>query len=87
MEEQEQRSMMLFEAEGHSFVLRIWRENRDDPSVDPEWRGWIEHVQTGQRTYFRQLQEIGQILSGFMLVEDDPAETLFMPLRPRKKSE
>jgi hypothetical protein len=86
MEEQEQRAMTLFEAEGHSFVLRIWRENRDNPATDAEWRGWIEHVQTGQRAYFRQLQEIGQILSGYM-TENDPAEALFMPMRSRKKFE
>jgi hypothetical protein len=84
MEQEEQRVMTLFEAEAHSFVLRIWRENRDDPTVDAEWRGWIEHVQSGRRTYFRELQEIEQLLAEYMSADNDPVESLFMPLRPRK---
>ena len=49
MNQQDQGIMTYFEAEAHSFVLRIWQENRDDPDDAVEWRGWIEHVQSAQR--------------------------------------
>ena len=44
MDQQDQGIMTYFEADAHSFVLRIWRENREDPNGLAEWRGWIEGV-------------------------------------------
>ena len=32
----------------HAFVLRLWREDDDDD--DKIWRGWIQHVGTGEAT-------------------------------------
>lgn len=83
MDEQDQSIMALFEAEAHSFVLRIWRENRDDPEVAAEWRGWIDHVQSGQRAYFRDLAEIDQIIAARLeqVDIDDLADQVFMPVQ------
>ena len=58
--------MTYFEAEAHSFVMRIWRESRDDPKAPAVWRGWIEHVQSEQRHYFGAVTEIPHIVSSYI---------------------
>jgi hypothetical protein len=60
--------MSLFESESHSFVLRLWQEHGTPAdashSTHPaETRGWVEHVQTGERYYFRDLSEIKSIIT------------------------
>jgi hypothetical protein len=87
MDQQDQGLMTFFEAEAHSFVLRIWRENRHDPEVPAEWRGWIDHVQSGNRTYFRELDEIGRIVTDHILQTTDPVERVFMPIQPKDYQE
>lgn len=65
--DQSNRDMMArFEREAHSFVIRIWRENRDILGEKAEWRGWIVHTQSGQRYYFREIGEIDEIVAGFL---------------------
>lgn len=39
-----------------SFVARIWLERRSNGKSD--WRGHIQHVQSGKERYFRKLAEI-----------------------------
>jgi hypothetical protein len=52
-----------FEEHAHSFVIRIWLE----PSTgQPEWRGWIRHVQTDEKLYFRDPQTILPFLLRFL---------------------
>lgn len=58
--------MTYFESEAHSFLVRLWRENRDDPSETAEWRGWIEHVQSGERRYFQEPQTVTKIISAYI---------------------
>ncbi len=85
MDEADQGVMTYFEAEAHSFVMRIWRENRDDPDDQADWRGWIEHVQSGQRHYFREVKEIPAIVAGYVgATEID--EQVFMPVQPKGSS-
>lgn len=48
--------MDLFEANTHVFILRFWLEPREIEGAEPEWRGVIEHVQSGERRYFRNLE-------------------------------
>jgi hypothetical protein len=82
--------MSLFESESHSFVLRLWQEHAtpmadapDGSSVvgSAELRGWVEHVQTGERFYFRDLADIKRIIADFL---DDSgfSEQAFEPLKP-----
>ena len=48
----------------HAFVVKLWLERREIPGALPEWRGRIDHVQSGTRVYFRNMVEIiGFILS------------------------
>jgi hypothetical protein len=51
-------SMRSFEDHVHSFVIRIWQEPREIEGAGPEWRGRIEHVQSGERVYFRHLDKL-----------------------------
>jgi hypothetical protein len=75
MAEQDQGMMTRFDKEAHSFVIRMWRENRDQPDAEGEWRGWIDHVQTGKRHYFRQVQTISRIVSGYVS-EPSPVDSV-----------
>lgn len=83
MDQTDQGIMTYFEAEAHSFVLRIWREHRDDPDAPAEWRGWIEHVQSEQRYYFRNLSEIPDIVAGYVSDATGITEQVFMPIQPK----
>lgn len=42
----------------YSFFVRIWREPREDHQLPPEWRGMVEHLQSGARCYFVTLDEM-----------------------------
>lgn len=46
--------MDLSEEEAHAFIVRIWREPREIDDAASEWRGMIEHVESGERRYFRE---------------------------------
>lgn len=83
MNQEDQGIMTYFEAEAHSFVMRIWRENRDDPNDLAEWRGWIEHVQSQQRHYFRNLEDLPQIVGAYVGQVSDLADHVFMPVQPK----
>ena len=87
MDQQHQGIMTFFEAEAHSFVMRIWRENRDDPEDSPVWRGWIEHVQSTQRHYFRSVDDIPQIVSAYIGDMDSLDQQVFMPVQAESDNE
>jgi hypothetical protein len=42
----------------HAFIVRVWMEPRDIKDSEPTWRGVIEHVGSGARVYFDQLEQI-----------------------------
>ena len=43
----------------HSFVLRIWWEELD-PGVGGRrlWRGWVQHVRSGEAVYFQDVERL-----------------------------
>jgi hypothetical protein len=41
-----------------AFVVRIWQERRDVADGDPTWRGSVDDVRTGARTYFTTLGDL-----------------------------
>ena len=45
----------------NSFVLRIWREEEDgrEQSI---WRGWIQHVRSGEEVYVQNQAELIQFI-------------------------
>lgn len=50
--------MALLEDRTAVFIVRIWCERGDADSVSPEWRGSVEHVESGQRVFFRNLEAV-----------------------------
>lgn len=70
MDNQNREMMARFDKEAHSFVIRIWRENREVAEATAEWRGWIKHTQSGQRHYFRDVDEIRHVVASYL--DDTP---------------
>jgi hypothetical protein len=52
----------LLEDHSASFIVRVWRELGEGRQESQEWRGSIEHVQTGQRVFFRSLRSIATFM-------------------------
>lgn len=58
--------MKSIEEHGSSFVVRIWLEPREVKGTSPEWRGRVEHVQTGERVYFRGLDRMIEFMMSYL---------------------
>ncbi len=58
--------MPLLEDHTASFIVRIWREVGEGPAVCQEWRGSIEHVESGKRSFFRDLNAIPKFLQPYL---------------------
>ncbi len=50
--------MPLFEDRSAAFILRIWCESGELPGVVRAWRGSIEHVASGERSFFTELDAV-----------------------------
>jgi hypothetical protein len=55
----------------HAFVLKIWLERREIAGRQPEWRGRIDHVQSSQRKYFRDLADMTGFVASFLTLPND----------------
>ena len=44
-----------------SFVVRVWKEE-DASGSAVEWRGWVDNVLSGERSYIRDLDNISQVI-------------------------
>jgi hypothetical protein len=53
------------ETQAVSFVVRIWKQIG---SADPECRGWVEHVQSGQRSFFLGLDQLLSIIAAYVSI-------------------
>lgn len=58
--------MSLHEDQTVAFVIRIWRERNEVPTVRKEWRGVIEHVESGQKTFFRDLKPMVEFMNPYL---------------------
>jgi hypothetical protein len=54
--------MTLLEDQTVAFIVRIWRERSECESQEVEWRGSIEHVSSGQKAFFRNLEAIAEFM-------------------------
>ncbi|MGH8077453.1 MAG: hypothetical protein ACREPE_09050 [Lysobacter sp.] len=55
--------MALLEDRTAVFIVRIWCERGDaDAAALPEWRGSVEHVESGQRVFFRNLEAVVEFM-------------------------
>ena len=78
--------MTRFEREAHSFVIRIWRENREEKNAPDVLRGWITHVQSERRHYFQDVADIKPIIASYLTV-DTGLEDVFEPVQGDNESE
>lgn len=60
---QNTETMARFEQDAHSFVVRLWYEHT---TTDAQWRGWVQHVQTGAKHYFESETAFNQIMSNYL---------------------
>jgi hypothetical protein len=42
----------------HSYIVRLWLEPRDHPTDTPTWRGMVEYVPTGEKSYFIHFEQL-----------------------------
>lgn len=45
-----------------TFIVRLWTEHGAGQA--PQWRGQVEHVQTGEQAYFRELDKMLDFIVG-----------------------
>ena len=50
----------------HSFVIRMWLEEKAVGLEHRKWRGHITHVPSNQRRYFDDLEDIKQIVKSYL---------------------
>lgn len=50
--------MALLEDRTAVFIVRVWCERGDGDTAVIEWRGSVEHIQSGQRAFFRNLDAV-----------------------------
>jgi hypothetical protein len=50
----------------HSFVMRVWVEDRCDKSGVVRWRGSITHVPSGRTHYFEDLSDMCAFVASHM---------------------
>lgn len=50
--------MPLFEDRSAAFIVRVWCESGETPGEVRAWRGSIEHVGSGERTFFTELDGV-----------------------------
>jgi len=71
-ERQTDDAMDVSENAVHSFVIRLWCEERDDDAPFGIWRGHLTHVPSRQRRYIRDLDEIVTIITEYLRDPDGP---------------
>lgn len=59
--------MPLFEDRSAAFIVRIWCESGEVPGTVGAWRGSIEHVASGERTFFTELDAVIAFLRPHLL--------------------
>jgi hypothetical protein len=55
--------MKSLDERSHTFVIRIWQERRDVSDALPTWRGRVDDIRAGSRTYFTTLEQLMEYLS------------------------
>lgn len=55
-------TMDEMESATHSFIIRIWVEERSEEAGQGIWRGSITQVSSGRRRYLNNLEEIADFI-------------------------
>lgn len=56
-----------------SFVIRIWVEETAEESGETVWRGHITHVESRNRVYFTELEQIAETVAAYLEAVNIPA--------------
>lgn len=51
-------SLDLFEANIHSFIIKIWLEEPARADQPPKWRGYVTHIPGDERHYLQAVDDI-----------------------------
>ena len=57
----------------HRFIVRLRLELGEIEGESREWRGHIDHIEGGERLYFRDLDEITRFIQRFLQKSDRSA--------------
>jgi hypothetical protein len=58
--------MDLGESTVHSFIIKLWLEDAGGESDPLRWHGYITHVPSGARRYFKKLNEITDFIKQYV---------------------
>ena len=58
--------MVLLEDGTQVFIVRVWLETREIKDAPVQWRGVVEHVPSGERHYFTDLNDIKAFVGSFL---------------------
>jgi hypothetical protein len=58
--------MTLLEDNTQVFIVRVWLERRELEGSAPQWRGVIQQVPSGERRYFRNLDDITAFIAPYL---------------------
>ncbi len=56
--------MIHYSEKRSTFVFKIWREE-DSVREQSVWRGWVQHVHSGDRRYLQSTQELIQFIEKY----------------------
>jgi hypothetical protein len=52
------------QSDSHSFVVRMWCEADIDEAGAQVWRGSVDHVNSGRRSYFTEIEGLMRFIQG-----------------------
>ena len=62
--------MTAIGADGQTFVLRVWIEDRGPDGI--EWRAKLRHLPSGETRYFREWETLREFVVAKLGPADDP---------------
>lgn len=66
MNEKEEEQPQFIEPDTHSFVVKVWLDDKDEVTGQVIWRGHITHVASNQRRYFDNLSDLNAFLIPYL---------------------
>ena len=59
-------SLQFIEQDTHSFVIKLWLDEREDETGSVVWRGHITHVASRQRHYFDNVLAVNLFMMSYL---------------------
>ena len=56
----------VYEANNHSFILKVWIEETTKESKCALWRGKVTHVQSGKMVYVQDLDNLSAFVAPYL---------------------